>query len=478
MEVALMKDYEVVIGLEIHAELDTKTKAFCSCRNEFGALPNTQVCPGCLGLPGALPVLNKKAVEYTIMGGLSFGCDINNHVVFERKNYFYPDLPKSYQITQVSNPLCVHGGITLSSGKMIRFNRIHLEEDAGKLIHDANTNETLIDYNRSGIPLIEMVTEPDVSSAEEVVEFVNKLRQTLIYSGVSKCKMEEGGMRFDLNLSVKEKNADKLNNRCEIKNLGSLKSVEKAIEYESSRQIQLLKCGNEVKQETRGWNEETGETYIMREKEKDIEYRYLPDPDIISVEISDKEIARLKSRLPELIDSRKMKLKDLGLSDYDINILLSNKVISDYYMSVVDLTHEPKETANWVMTECLRASKESSKLELIDIITPENLSIIINKVLDGSLTRVNAKVLFDEIIKTGKDANSLIIELGLIGEVNKKDIIELIGMIINANPNILQDYKNSPDEVVNYFIGNIMKQTQGKAKVEYIKPLLIEILNK
>lgn len=469
-----MQDYNIVVGLEIHAEIDTKSKAFCTCRNEFGALPNTQVCPVCLGLPGALPVLNKKAVEYTIMGGLSFGCDISNRAIFERKNYVYPDLPKSYQITQLTSPLCTGGGIRLDSGKFVRFNRIHLEEDCGKLIH--TENETLVDFNRSGVPLIEMVTEPDLHSSADVVEFLNKLKTTLLYSGVSKCRMEEGELRFDLNLSVNPSNSDNLGTRVEIKNLTSFKSVEKAIEYESQRQISEIEKGNILSLETRCWDEDCNETYLLRKKETELDYRYFPDPDIMPVEIGEKDIQRLKSRLPELIDSRRSRLLSMGLKDAEVSILINNKELMDYYLEVVTLTNEPIESLNWIMTELLHETKNIIGITLKDIISVENMAFVINAVVSQEITRANGKVLFDQIIKTGKDASVLIKELDLIGDVNKKDIVDLVGMLINSNPEIIDDYDNYPDEVLNFFIGNILKHTQNKAKVDYIKPLVIEII--
>jgi len=469
-----MLSYNIVIGLEIHAELDTKSKAFCSCHNEFGALPNTQVCPVCLGLPGSLPVLNKKAVEYTIMGGLSFGCDINNRAIFERKNYVYPDLAKSYQITQLSSPLCTGGGIRLSNGKFVRFNRIHLEEDTGKLIH--TENESLVDFNRSGVPLIEMVTEPDLNSGEEVVEFLTKLKTTLVYSGVSKCKMEEGGLRFDLNLSVNSTESEQLGTRVELKNLTTLKSVEKAIEYESKRQINELEKGNVLELETRGWDDEKCETYLMRKKETELDYRYFPDPDIIPVEISEKDIQRLKSRLPEIIDSRRSKLLSMGLKESEVATLINNKELLDYYLEVVSLTNNPIESINWIMTELLHETKNLIGITLKDIISCENMAVVVNAVTNEEITRGNGKVLFDHIIKTGKDGRVLLKELDLAGDVNKQDIVDLVGMLINSNPQIIEDYASYPEEVLNFFIGNILKHTQNKAKVEYIRPLVIEIL--
>lgn len=473
-----MNKYDVVIGLEIHAELSTKSKAFCSCRNEFGALPNTQVCPVCLGLPGSLPMLNRKAVEYTIMGGLSFGSDINSEAVFERKNYFYPDLSKSYQVTQLSQPLCSGGGIALSSGKYIKFNRIHLEEDTAKLIHDDESNKTLVDFNRSGVPLIEMVTDPQIMTSSDVVEFLTKLRQTLIYSGVAKCKMEEGGIRFDLNISVSKKVDSSLGTRCEINNLSSLKSVENAIEFESHRQIEILESNGEIIRETRVWNDETQESYSVRKKEFEKDYRYFPDPDIIPVEITDKDIDRLKSRLPEIIDSRKNKLLGMGISHSDVDILLKDRELLEYYHEVVEINNNPIETMNWLKQDILHEIKSYANISLKDIITPKNLAKIINQVVSENITRTNAKVLLDEVIKTGKDADKLVKQLDLAGEVNKKDIVDLVGMLINDNPEIIKDYGENPQTVMNFFIGNIIKNTQGKAKAEYVEPLIVEILKK
>ena len=469
-----MSDYNVYIGLEIHAELDTKTKAFCSCRNSFGSLPNTQVCPVCLGLPGTLPVINKKAIEYTIMGGLCFGSQIQRKVIFERKNFFYPDMSKSYQITQLSYPICLGGGIRLSNGRFIEFNRIHLEEDTGKLIH-TDDNQTLVDFNRAGIPIIELVTNPQIMTAEEVVEFLTTLRQTLIYAGIARCKMEEGGLRFDLNISVQPKDSETLGTRSEINNLGSLKSVENAINYETHRQIELLESGQAVVRETRVWNDELGESRPARIKETENDYRYFPDPDIRPIEVTEKDITRLQARLPEIIDNRRKSLLDLGLGEDYVDILLRRKDLLDYFTKVVDITAKPIEVANWIMVDLMKYMKNSvSSIE--EIITAENFAEIINRVVSEDITRANGKILLDECIKTGKDVSTLVVELDLIGEVNKKDIVDMVGLIINEKPGIISDFEDNPDEVINYFIGEIMRHTQGKARPEYIEPLVIEIL--
>lgn len=471
-----MKEYDLVIGLEIHAEIDTKTKAFCFCKNEFGALPNTQVCPICLGLPGTLPILNKKAVEKCIIAGLVFGCDINEETIFERKNYFYPDLSKSYQISQFQKPICKNGGIKLKNGKFVRFNRIHLEEDAGKLIHKDDCDETLIDFNRGGVPLIEMVTEPDLSNSNEVIEFLTNLRRILLYSGVSKCIMQEGGLRFDINLSVKEKNTDNLGVRVEMKNLNSFKAVKKAIEYETNRQIKEIESGNQIIQETRAWNDEDEITYGIREKENVNDYRYFPDPDIVPIKISKHDIESIKKNIPETYFDRINRYKRLGLSDYEIDTLTDEKFIADYFDEVLKYSSNYKEIANWMMTEILRITKEMPNTDIAKLISPESLAYIIDLIITKQLTRNNAKILFEQIINTGKEVKNLIKELDLIGDVNKKDIVDLMGHLINENPNIVKSYKDNPEDIINYCIGRIVKSTNGKAKIEYILPLIKEIL--
>ena len=354
----MREDYDIVIGLEVHAELNTNTKVFCSCPNHFGSETNTNCCPVCIGLPGALPILNKKAVELTIKAGLCMGCEINDIAVFERKNYFYPDLSKAYQISQLVRPICIGGGVMLDSGKFIRLNRIHLEEDAGKLIHKNSSVGTLIDYNRGGVPLIEMVSEPDISSASEAVEYLNKLRNNLIYAKIAECKMEQGGMRCDVNLSIKKKGSTELGTRTEMKNLNSFRSVERAIEFETNRQIELIESGGRVRQETRKWDDEKGESFAMRSKETANDYRYFPDPDLLSVKIERALVAKLKSDLPKLpLERKKTYTEQYGLTDYDADILLSNREISDFFDEALNYYKNPKILANWIMTEVLKHIK-------------------------------------------------------------------------------------------------------------------------
>lgn len=472
-----MRDYDVNIGLEIHSELNTVSKAFCSCLTTFGAIPNSQVCPVCLGLPGAMPLVNKKAIEYTIMAGLTLGSKINNLAVFERKNYFYPDLSKSYQISQLDNPICTGGGIYLSGGKYVSFNRIHMEEDAGKLIHSDKDNCSYVDFNRCGVPLIEMVTEPEFTSGEEVVEFLNILKQTLVHIGVSNCKMEEGGFRIDVNVSVKEKNTDKLGTKVELKNINTFKAISQAIEYEKNRQIELLENNMPVACETRGWDEKGGKTYLLRAKESENDYRYFADPSILPIEISEKDIERLAKKLPASITEVFDKYKSMGLDESQIQIL-TNKGLVSIFDKVNSIVNDPREVANWLIIDILKLFKDYSSDQLFKLLPVQDLAEIINLVKDDKITRMNGKMLIDEIIKTGKSVKKLIIEYDLFGEVNKIDIENLVNDIIRDNPEIVLDYNQDKDNVINYFIGQVMKNTNGKARAEYIIPLITNIVEK
>ena len=474
----LSSKYDVVIGLEIHAELNTKTKVFCSCKNTFGEEPNTNCCPVCVGLPGALPVLNKKAVENTIKAGLSVGCSINNLAVFERKNYFYPDLSKAYQISQLVRPICIGGNIKLDNGKTIRINRIHLEEDAGKLIHKTKTIGTLVDYNRGGIPLIELVTEPDFSNADEAVEFLDKLRRTYIYSGVANCKMAEGGMRCDVNISVKPHDSKELVIRTEMKNLNSFKMVKRAIEYESKRQIEELEKGNKIIQQTRKWDDNKGKSFALRSKENSHDYRYFPDPDLLTVEITQEDVEKIRSTLPELAQDRIKKYVEIyNLPLYDAKILTNEKFVSDYFEECLNLYNNPKQISNWIMTELLKVLKDKPNCEnLNEIITKENLVSILELLDSKQITRPNSKILFENICFTSKNAKDVAKELGMLSSLSDEEIKDFVKQVINTNPDAILDFEKNPNKVIMFYTGKVMALTKGKANPITTQSFIKEIL--
>lgn len=467
-----MKEYEVVIGLEIHAELDINTKIFCSCKKSFGESPNSNACPVCVGFPGTLPILNKRAVEQTIMAGLVVGSRINEKAIFERKNYFYPDLGKAYQISQLEEPICIGGGITLSSGKFIRLNRIHLEEDAGKLIHTFSGAE--IDYNRGGLALIESVTEPDISSAEEAIEFLTKLRDLFVFSDVAKCRMEKGEMRCDVNLSIKEKENPVLGKRTEMKNLNSFKSVARAIEFETKRQIDILNSGGKIVQETRRWDDEKGESYSMRTKGDSTDYRYFPDPDILQVNISREIVEKLRKKIPLMPEERKIKyVEELNLPEYDAQILTSSKKLSHFFEECLSYLNEPKEISNWIMTEIM-------KLTVGDIIpiTAKYLTDIIRLLLKGKITRSNSKQLLYEVCQTKEDPAVVAKKLGMTESVSDREIVLIVERILDKNPKALQQYAENPDKIVQFFTGGVMKETRGKADPTLTKKIIFDSILK
>ena len=464
-------DWDVVIGLEVHAELNTNSKVFCSCKNEYGSASNTNCCPVCIGLPGALPVLNKQAVKYTIKAGLALGCNINDIAIMERKNYFYPDLSKAYQISQLVKPICLNGGIKLSNGKFVRLNRIHLEEDAGKLIHNENIG-SLIDYNRGGVPLIEIVTEPDISSADEAVEFVTKLRNTLIYTGVAQCKMEEGGMRCDVNLSIKPKGSETFGTRTEMKNLNSFKMIERAIKVETERQIDLIEGGGKVVQETRRWDDVNEETVAMRSKETSQDYRYFPDPDILAVTISRQDVEDIRKTLPLLPEQLKDKfVNEYNLPEYDADVIIKDKEISTFYLKCVELLNEPKQISNWLMTNVLAKLKDDTLQ-----ITPKQLTDIISLVLNRKISKQNGVELFELIWGTTDDALKIATNKKMINDMSADELYKIIDEILVNNPQVIPQYKTEPDKILNFLTGQTMRQTKGKADSKLVREYLISKL--
>ena len=465
--------YDIVIGLEVHAELKTNSKVFCSCANAFGSEPNTNCCPVCIGLPGALPVLNKKAVELTIKAGLCMGCDINKTAVFERKNYFYPDLSKAYQISQLVKPICVGGGIWVNDRKkFIRLDRIHLEEDAGKLIHKNEQIGTLIDYNRGGVPLIEMVSMPDMSSGDEAIEFLNGLRDNLIYAGIADCKMEQGGMRCDVNISVKPKGSSVLGIRTEMKNLNSFKSVTRAIEYESNRQIELIENGEKIKQETRKWDDEKGKSISLRSKENSQDYRYFPDPDLLAVNIDDSLVEEIRKTIPVLPQDRKCKyINEYKLSEYDAEQLIAKKEISDFFDSTIKNYNQPKKVANWIMTEIIKYVTTAYEQTIIPV-SVEDFSSILLMLDKNEISQQNAKKLLDFCANGQRGAKEIATKNNMLNNISSNEIEEAINEVIKLNSKAVEDYTSNPEKVLSFFVGQVMRLTKGKANANQVKELL------
>ena len=473
--------YEPVIGLEVHAQLLTETKLFCGCSTKFGNKPNTNVCPVCLGHPGVLPVLNKRAVEFAVMMGIATNCNINRHSIFARKNYFYPDLPKGYQISQYEEPLCENGflKITTKDGvqKNIRIKRIHLEEDAGKSIHD-KSDTTLIDVNRCGVPLIEIVTEPDISSPEEAYLYLTKIKQIVQYLEICDGNMEEGSLRCDANISVRLKGDKNLGVKTEIKNMNSFRNVEKALEYEINRQIDALEDGEEIIQQTLLWNADLEHAYPMRTKEEEHDYRYFPDPDLIPLFISDEWYNKIYHSIPELPDARSNRfIESYSLPKYDAEILTQEKDIAEYYEMVAKNSRDYKSASNWIMVDVMSIlnSKNISIKEFT--IQPENLSKLINLISDGVISSKIAKEVFQIILERNQDPEIIVKEKNLIQISDEKTILEIVKKVIETNPDQLNEYLSGKEKVVGFFVGQIMKLTQGKANPQIVNKILIEELN-
>ena len=474
--------YTTVIGLEVHSELKTKSKAFCSCSTEFGGEPNTHVCPVCLGMPGALPVLNKQVVEFAIRAGLAVDCEIKKFNKFDRKNYFYPDLSKNYQISQFDKPICEGGHIDIEvdgQTKRIGITRIHMEEDAGKLIHSGATIKTsdssAVDYNRAGVPLIEIVSEPDMRSSAEARAYLEKLKAILEYTEVSDCKMQEGSLRCDANISVMPEGATEFGTRAEIKNLNSFRALERAIEYEIQRQIQLVEDGGTVVQETRTWDDGKGVTLSMRSKEEAHDYRYFPEPDLVPVEIDDAWIARVKSELPELPAARKARLmQEKGLVDYDAENIVSTKAMAEYFDEAAKHTEDYKGIANWLLGDVSAyLNSENIAIEQFPI-TPANLGEMVNLINKGVLSSKLAKKVFVEMLKTGKTPQALVKELGLEQISDEGAIVKIVEETLAENPQSIIDYKAGKDRALGFLVGQIMKKSRGKANPEMVNNLLKE----
>lgn len=478
----LREDYEVVIGLEVHAELSTKTKIFCSCPTEFGGEPNTHCCPVCMAMPGALPVLNKKVVEYAIKAGLATNCSITRVSKNDRKNYFYPDLPKSYQISQYDMPLCTKGYVEIKTEdgtKKIGLVRIHIEEDAGKLNHDEFGRGSLVDLNRSGVPLIEIVSEPDMRSVEEADSYLKKLKSILEYIEVSDCKMQEGSLRADVNVSVRKKGAKELGTRTEMKNMNSFRSITRAIEYEAERQIEVIENGGKIEQETLRWDEVSGKTFSMRDKENAQDYRYFPEPDLAIINISDEMIENIKKTLPEMPESRHERyIKEFKLPEYDSNILTSSKYLSDLFEKATAKCNNPKAVSNWIMTDITRILNEKEQ-EPNDIpFTAEELGKLVILIDKGIISSKIAKQVLEELFENPKDPEDIIKEKGWIQISDEGAIKEVVTKILEANPASIADYKAGKDRALGFLVGQAMKETRGKANPQLLNKMFLEELNK
>ena len=476
-------DYEIVMGLEVHAELSTKTKIFCSCPTEFGADPNTHVCPVCMAMPGALPVLNEKVVEYAVKAGLATNCEIARNSKNDRKNYFYPDLPKSYQISQFDMPLCEHGYIEIEDDegnkKKIGLTRIHIEEDAGKLNHNEFGAGSLVDLNRAGVPLIEIVSEPDLRSPKEAEQYLKKLKSILEYIEVSDCKMQEGSLRADVNVSVRKRGAKEYGTRTEMKNMNSFRSIVRAIEYEADRQIDVIEDGGKIYQETLRWDDVSGKTFSMRDKEDAQDYRYFPDPDLVAIKLSEEYIQNIKDNLPELPESRKARyMGEIGLSEKDAKLLTASKYLSNMFEKASEICGNHKAVANWLLSDVSRILNEREEEADSIPFTAEQLAKMIILIDKGTISSAIAKKVLEELFEEPKNPEEIIKEKGWIQISDEGAIKEVVLKIIAANPQSVADYKAGKDKAVGFLVGQAMKETKGKANPQMLNKMFIEELNK
>ena len=477
------EDYEIVMGLEVHAELATKTKIFCKCPTEFGGEPNTHTCPICMAMPGTLPVLNEKVVEYAVKAGLATNCEISRDSKNDRKNYFYPDLPKSYQISQFDKPLCEHGYVEIEDEngekKKIRLTRIHIEEDAGKLNHNEFGGGSLVDLNRAGVPLIEIVSEPDLRSAKEAEEYLRKLKSILEYIEVSDCKMQEGSLRADVNVSVRKKGAKEFGTRTEMKNMNSFRSIVRAIEYEADRQIDVLEEGGVIEQETLRWDDVSGRTFSMRDKEDAQDYRYFPDPDLVAIRLSEEYIENIRKNLPELPESRRKRyIKEFGLSEKDSNLLTASKYLSNMFEDAEKICKNAKAVANWLLSDVSKILNEK-EIEPDQIpFKAEELAKMIQLIDKGTISSAIAKKVIVELFENPKDPEEIIKEKGWIQISDEGAIKEVVTKILEANPQSVADFKAGKDKALGFLVGQAMKETKGKANPQMLNKMFLEELKK
>ena len=474
-------DFEMVMGLEVHAELATKTKIFCSCPTEFGGEPNTHTCPVCMAMPGSLPVLNEKVVEYAVKAGLATNCTISRDSKNDRKNYFYPDLPKSYQISQFDKPLCEHGYIEIEDDegnpKRIRITRIHIEEDAGKLNHNEFGGGSLVDLNRAGVPLIEIVSEPDLSSSGEAERYMKKLKSILEYIEVSDCKMQEGSLRADVNVSVRKKGDSKLGTRTEMKNMNSFKAITRAIEYEADRQVDVIEEGGVIYQETLRWDDVSGKTFPMRDKEDAQDYRYFPDPDLVAIKLSEEYIENIKKSLPELPESRKARYMDeFKLSEKDSRLITSSKYLSNIFEEAEKICKNAKSVANWLLSDISKILNEKEMEPEQIPFTGKELAKLVQLIDNGTISSSIGKKVVQELFENPDDPEKIIKEKGWIQISDEGAIKEVVLKVISENAKSVADYKAGKDKALGFLVGQAMKETKGKANPQMLNKMFLEEL--
>ncbi|MEI3041016.1 MAG: Asp-tRNA(Asn)/Glu-tRNA(Gln) amidotransferase subunit GatB [Victivallales bacterium] len=480
-----MAGYEAVIGLEVHVQIKTASKMFCKCPNHYGAEPNTNVCPVCMGHPGVLPNPNREAIRKTVAAGLMTSCRIPNRSKFDRKSYFYPDMPKNYQLTQYDMPFCLAGKIHIHgkgfsgeemADKYIGLTRIHLEEDVAKSTHFGDC--TGVDFNRAGVPLMEIVSEPDMRSADEAYAYLTALKQIMQYGGIGDCDMEKGQMRCDVNISIRHKGDEKFGTKVELKNLNSFRAVHRAITYEIKRQIIMLEAGEEIEQETRGWNDDAGESYLMRGKENANDYRYFPEPDLMPVVLSDEDIEEIRQSLPELPEQKRERyVKDYALTDYDAHVLTLDRGLAEYFEHAAAHSKAPKLVANWINGDFMRLLGEQ-KIELAECkVKPESLAAMVDMIQSGAINGKIAKTVFEEMFRTGREAADIVREKGLVQVSDESAITGFVDQVIAANPAQVQQYREGKSAVIQYLVGQVMKASRGKANPQMVLKMLMEKLS-